>query len=218
MGKLFLSSSFADVSKLLPDFAKDELKGKRVTFIPTASIPEKVKFYVRTGKKALEKLGLIIDELEITIATSEEISNKLRNNDYIYISGGNNFFLLQELKRTGADKIIIEQINSGKLYIGESAGSIILSPNIEYTKDADDCEKAPDLDNNLALGVINIYPLPHFKNFPFKKIVDKIISKYESNLELYPISNHQAILVQGNSVKVVSKPSFFQRLWNNKNV
>ena len=29
----------------------------------TASIPEKVTFYVKADKKALEKLGLIVDEL-----------------------------------------------------------------------------------------------------------------------------------------------------------
>lgn len=40
MKKLFLSSSFKDVSIFLADFAGEELKGKRVTFIPTASIPE----------------------------------------------------------------------------------------------------------------------------------------------------------------------------------
>ena len=66
-------------------------------------------------KKALKELGLIVDELEISIASIDEISDKLRRNDYIFVSGGNTFFLLQELKRNGTDKIIIEQINSGKL-------------------------------------------------------------------------------------------------------
>jgi len=74
MKKLFLSSSFAEVSALFPEFANEEIKGKRVTFIPTASIPESVKFYVGAGKKALEKLGLIVDELEIATATNEEKS------------------------------------------------------------------------------------------------------------------------------------------------
>jgi len=56
-----------------------------------------------------------------------EILDKLEKNDYIYISGGNTFFLLQELQRTGADKIISRQIEAGKLYIGESAGAIVLN-------------------------------------------------------------------------------------------
>jgi len=202
MKKLFLASSFKDVASLLPDFAKEDLKGKTVTFIPTASIPESVKFYVGSGKKALEKLGLTVDELELTKATAEEISDKLHKNNFIYITGGNTFFLLQELHKTGADKIITEEVLSGKLFIGESAGSMIVSPNIEYAKDMDSPKKAPDLDTLSALNLVDFYPLPHHTNFPFKKAVEKIISKYESGLKLYPISNTQVILVNGEFVTV----------------
>lgn len=205
MKKLFLASSFKDVASLLSDFAKEDLKGKTVTFIPTASIPESIKFYVGSGKKALEKLGLTVDELELTKATAEEIFDKLHKNNYIYITGGNTFFLLQELRKTGADKIITEEVLSGKLFIGESAGSMIASPNIEYAKDMDSPKKAPDLDTFSALNLVDFYPLPHHTNFPFKKAVEKIISKYESGLKLYPISNSQVILVNGEFVTVENK-------------
>jgi len=202
MKKLFLTSSFKDVACLLENFAKEDIKGKTVTFIPTASIPESIKFYVGAGRKALEKLELIVDELELTKATPKEISEKLSKNDYIYITGGNTFFLLQELKKSGADKIIIDQILSGKLYIGESAGSMITSKNIEYVKGMDDHKKATELNTFSALDVVEFYPLPHYTNFPFKKTVEKIIEKYNSELKLYPISNKQAILVTGENVTV----------------
>lgn len=128
MKKLFLSSSFSDVSDLFSNCINENLKGKRVTFIPTASIQETVNFYVEAGKQALKNLGLIVDELEISTASSQEIKQKLEQNHYIYVTGGNTFFLLQWLKKTGADRIIVEQIGLGKLYIGESAGAIVLSP------------------------------------------------------------------------------------------
>lgn len=204
MKKLFLSSSFKDVASLLSNFAGEEIKGKTVTFIPTASIPETVTFYVGAGRKALEKLGLIIDVLEISTASASDITGKLKRNDYVYVSGGNTFFLLQELKKTGADLLVLEHINSGKLYIGESAGSMIMSPNIEYVKDMDDCKKAVELNIFDALGVIDFYPIPHQGNFPSKKAVEKIIGKYEQALELYPINNSQVILVDDESVRVES--------------
>ena len=202
MKKLFLSSSFSDVSELFPDFAHENVQGKKVTFIPTASIPESVKFYVGAGKKALENLGLIVDELEITKATRKEVSEKIQENDYIYISGGNTFFLLQELKRKGADKLIAEQINSGKIYIGESAGSMILAPNIEYVNGIDDSRKAPELNDYEALSLVKFYPLPHHTNFPFKKAVEKIITEYGSQQKIVPISNSQVILVKGNKIVI----------------
>ena len=163
-----------------------------------------MKFYVGSGRKALLNLGLTIDELEVSKATAEEISRKLRENDYIYITGGNTFFLLQELKKSGADKIIVEQINAGKLYVGESCGAIILSPTVELAKGYDSIKKAPELKSFDALNVVDFYPLPHHTNFPFKKAVEKAIAKYENELKLYPISNSQAILVDGDEVKVES--------------
>ncbi len=203
MNKLFLCSSFKDVAKLFANFAEDELVGKRVTFIPSASIVEKFNLYVKWGKNALEQLGLAVDELEISTAAPAEITGKLNSNDYIYVSGGNAFYLLQELKRTGADKIIAEQIAVGKTYIGESAGSIVVSPNIEYIKDMDDCNAAPELVGFDALNLVDFYPLPHHTNFPFIEAVEKIISKYGTSLRLVPISNSQVILVTGKDVRIL---------------
>ena len=203
MGKLFLASSFSDVASIFEDSIKD-CKGKRATFIKTASIVEKVVFYVESGKKALEKMGIIVDELEVSTASAEEISDKLTQNDYIYLTGGNTFFLLQELKRSGTDKIIINQVEAGKLYIGESAGAMIASPNIEYVKAMDSVKKAPELEGFDSLGLVDFYTVPHCTNFPFKKAAEKIIEQY-SNLLLYPISNKDVILVDGDEVRVKAK-------------
>ncbi|MCT7567684.1 peptidase E [Aliarcobacter butzleri] len=202
MKKLFLASSFKDVANIFADFEKD-LKGKTVTFIPTASKVEKVVFYVNSGKKALQKLGLIIDELDISTASNDEINSKLRNNDFIYITGGNTFFLLQELKKTGADKIIIDEINKGKLFIGESAGAIVTSANVEYAKRMDDVKKAPNLTEFSGLNLVDFYVIPHYTNFPFEKTVEKIIEDYSSKLNLSPISNKDAILVVDNKIDFI---------------
>ena len=202
MKKMFLASSFVDVADLFVKFSEGKCAGKTVTFIPTASLVEDVNFYVGAGKKALEKCGLIVDELEISTATKEKIASAIKNNDYIYVSGGNTFFLLQELKRTGADKIISEHINSGKIYIGESAGSIVLSCNIEYVKDMDDFTAAPNIGTFSSLGMIDFHPVPHHTNFPFKESVESIISSYEGKIDLCPISNSQAIVVHGNKFEV----------------
>ncbi|MEG1407756.1 MAG: Type 1 glutamine amidotransferase-like domain-containing protein [Ruthenibacterium sp.] len=204
MKKMFLASSFKDVADFFAKFESD-LKGKTVTFIPTASVVEKVTFYVTAGKKALQKSGITVDVLEISTASMEEIQTKIKNNDFIYLTGGNTFYLLQELKRTGADKLIIEEVNAGKLYIGESAGAIIVSKNIEYAKAMDSVKKAPHLTEYAALGLVDFYPLPHFESAPFKKIVQSIIDTYSSTLNLTSISNHDAILVTDESVRIERK-------------
>ena len=202
MKKLFLTSSFAEVGELFHKFEGRKLEGKTVTFIPTASIHEEVTFYVDAGKEALEKLGLTVDVLEVSTATDEEISSKLKDNEYIYITGGNTFFLLQELKRRGADKLIVEQINLGKTYIGESAGSIVLSPNIEYISLMDDSSAAQELSTNEALNMVSFYPLPHYSNFPFQEAAENIVSEFKGVIDLYPFNNNQAITVKDGDIKI----------------
>ena len=201
MKKLFLASSFKDVAPLFEDFAENT-NGKTVTFIPTASVVEKVTFYVKSGKKALEKMGMIVDELEISTAAPEEIADKLAKNDMIYLSGGNTFFLLQELNRSGAGKMISEQVAAGKLYIGESAGAMVAAANIEYAAAMDSVKKAPDLKSFDSLGLTSFYTVPHHTNAPFAKAVEKIIAQYDKSLPLYPISNKEAVLVDGDNIAI----------------
>lgn len=77
MRKLFLSSFFTDVSSLFAEFISNEHKGKKVTFIPTAANPEKVRFFVESDRKALQSIGLIVDETDIANCSKEEVSAKL---------------------------------------------------------------------------------------------------------------------------------------------
>lgn len=205
MKKLFLASYFAKVADMLQEFLQDDLRGKTAAFIPTASVPENVKFFVEVDRRALEKLGIEVDELELSTASARTILKKLEDADLVFVSGGNSFFLLQELIRTKAAKTILDLINSGKPYIGSSAGSIVLAPDIRYIERMDNPKKAPALDSSAALGAVDFYPLPHFGNSPFKKIDERIIAEYGQKIELIPISNNQAILVKGKTRQIETK-------------
>jgi dipeptidase E len=203
--KLFLTSSFADVADIFMQFTQGECKGKTVTFIPTASSHEEIKFYVDAAIKSFISMGLTIDKLDISTAMPHDILDKLEKNDYIYVSGGNSFFLLQELKRTGADKLILRQIEAGKLYIGESAGSIVLAPDIAYIKTMDDINVAPELTSCSSLALTSFYPLPHHTNFPFEDMVENIIATMSDKITLCPFSNTQAIVVNEDKVEILGK-------------
>lgn len=205
MRQLFLSSLFNEVRGLFERYAGDSLSGKRVAFIPTAARHEAIDFYVKDGRRALERTGLIVDEIDVSTASRSEVSRILRDDDVIYVSGGNTFFLLQELRKSGAGPIITEHIRAGKLYIGESAGSVILAPNIGYVQGLDDARAAPELTGFESLAVLDFYPLPHYRNFPFRKAVDKAIRDYGATLPLLPFSNDQAILVDDESYRVISR-------------
>ncbi len=204
MKKLFLASSFPDTCNLLEDFIGEPLKDKTVTFIPTASLVERYKAYIEEDKEAFKRLGMIIEELELSTATNKKIEETIKKNDYIYLAGGNTFYLLQEVKKTGADKIIIEEVLKGKVYIGTSAGAILVAPDIIYSEAMDKKDKAPELRDYRGLALIEQYPLPHHTNRPFKDAVEIILKNYQDKLPLIPYTNSQVIEVQNNRLEVKS--------------
>ncbi|GAF23985.1 Type 1 glutamine amidotransferase-like domain-containing protein [Shouchella hunanensis] len=200
--KMFLSSSFADVIDLFSEFIHENPRGKVVTFIPTASTTEAITHYVDSAIAAFNDLGITIEMLDLSKCATSEIEEKLSKNDYIYVSGGNTFYLLQELRKTGSDKLIIDQIKKGKLYIGESAGSIIMAPDIEYVAFMDDKTKASDLTRFTGLNLIRQYPIPHSGNKYFNEAVKKIIECHESKLDLLPFTDDQALLISNDDLIV----------------
>ena len=205
MKKLFLCSSFADVASLLPQFAEGGLKDKTVAFIPTASIHEDYKQYVEDGRKALKNYGLIVNELEITQVSKEDITRILSRCDYIYITGGNTFFLIQELRKKGIDTLLVQLVNDGKPYIGESAGAMIMAPDIKYAQDMDDhLAHTPHFEDFGVLHTVDFYPVPHYQSYPFEEVTQGIMRKYK-HIKLIPITNEQAIEVKGEEGRVISR-------------
>ncbi len=204
MIKMFLSSSFCDVVSLFKDFAGEEVAGKKVTFIPTASIVEEYVGHVENDKKAFESLGIIVDVLELSTASNEDIKEKITSNDYIFVSGGNSFYLLQVLQETGADLLIKEQVSNGKLYIGTSAGSVVMSPNIQYVELMDDKSFAPKLADYQAMGMTDQYPLVHYSSEPFASVAEEVYQEYKDKLPLVLLSNYQVMIVQNQEVSVLS--------------
>ncbi len=210
MRKLFISSSFEEVEKLFIQFINEHfgsienIKGKKVEIIPTASLKEETDIHVKKAVEIYKKLNLNIEIMELTEHTEEVLKNRIKNTDFLHVSGGNTFFLLQEIKRKNLIEFIRERIDSGMVYVGESAGTLITCPDIFYADDMDNKSLASELKNTRGLDIIPFYPLPHYQNEPFAEIVEKTLVKYDCKLKLFPFSNNEAIVVDGEEMDVVT--------------
>ena len=204
MKTIFLTSYIAGTIEKLVELLEKEQRGvKNILFIPTAGNVEEYTGYIDDGKNALQQYGFELDMLDIAHTDLQQCQASLSNAPIICISGGNTFYLLQELKRKKLDRILTKKITQGCFYIGESAGAIILAADIEYNKIMDDSSLAPDLENYTGLNLIDFYPLPHYIEEPFVESVQQIYTKYKNNLKLVPINNHQAIIVNDNTYTIV---------------
>ena len=204
MKKILLVSMLCNVTDLLKK-AEPDLNGKTVTYIPTAAIAEEIEGMAEAETRMLEELGLTVDELEVSTASKDNVREKLAKNDMIFVGGGNTFFLLQELKRSGADQIIAREVEKGKLYIGESAGAIAACPDIGYSAEMDVPGKAPELTDYTGMGLVDFYVVPHMGHPEMGPAANSIIEKYSSVLGLKVIDDHQVILIEGDKVSILSE-------------
>ena len=91
------------------------------------------------------------------------------------------------------------------MYIGESAGAIIMSKSIEYNQIMDDKNIAIDLDDYMGVNVFDNYVLPHLGEYPFEETAQKTLDTYQDKLPLVPINNNEAILVDDNGYTVLTE-------------
>ena len=149
--KLFLCSHFSSVGSLI----KEEIENKKVAFIPTASLHEGYTGYVGSARKLFKKLGAIVTEIDISTEAYSTIQSVFEEADVIYFTGGNSFFLMDQLRKTGTDGLLKKELANGKLMIGESAGAITVS----YTHLILVCSLFSPLSNPVITVIIGLCPL-----------------------------------------------------------
>jgi dipeptidase E len=174
-------------------------KGKTIGFIPTASEVESDRSYMLADYNKLKEMGYKIIDIDITNMEKDMLDNLIFNSDCLYIAGGNTFYLLQQIKQKNIYDSVIKFINSNKLYVGASAGAVLLVESLDMYKSIDDPKEAPLLKSYDSLNVINFYPIPHYDMEYFKNEFDRIIPKYQSNYKLVSFKNNETIIVTSNS-------------------
>lgn len=111
---LFLCSRFCNVGTLI----KEDLQNKRIAFIPTAAAKEGASRYVLAGRELLSEMGAIVTEIDISKEDRNTIKAAFAQADCIYFSGGNSFFLMDALRKSGTDKLLKKRTAARQTYGG----------------------------------------------------------------------------------------------------
>ena len=200
---MILTSSLYESIELVKKFLDKNTESKKILFIPTATNVDEYKKYIHLTQKAFEDFGYEVENFDVSIFSEEIAKEKLSEAKIVFISGGNTFYLLQELKRKNLTSYLKERIENGLLYIGESAGSVIAAPDIEYASIVDDKTLATELDDYTGLNLVDFYIVPHFEEEPFVESSRNTVELYKDKLDLKLINNKEAILVENNNFTII---------------
>ena len=165
----------------------------KISFIPTSNeeAPEYYdEFIDRVGMYCYANFSLI--NLEKGLNDTEK--QELFESDLIYISGGNTFDLLYNLRKNDLITELKNYAEEGGCLAGHSAGGIVLTENINTAAfPPEDCDSNDvGIENYNSMSLVNFEFFPHYENLSFYK---KPLQYYTKHLKkpLYAMEDGGAI-------------------------
>ncbi|MGX7327860.1 Type 1 glutamine amidotransferase-like domain-containing protein [Enterococcus bulliens] len=185
----FLCSSFLGSQNLFT--SEVCLRNKHIGFIPTASVVEEYSDYVTETYNFFEKSTQQITKIELDQISFAQLEDVLKRIDILFISGGNTFYLLEAVKRSGLAQLLEEYLANGNYLIGESAGAVIMTPDIAYINAMDDPQKAMLSDTN-GLSLVDRPIIPHVASTYLGEAAETLLKQFQNQVH-YALSDEEAL-------------------------
>ena len=201
-----MAGSKQDIMAILPKPADDI----RVAHIITASKPEDNKFYVEEDERLMKEAGFNVEQFDIEGKNETQLMHMLLGFDIVYVQGGNTFYLLKQMRACNFKKVMTKLFREGVIYIGVSAGSIVMGKNIETAKLLGDVTTSNWQYPKEKFGLINFaglnfVPFNIFAHYTseFTEIIKKQKNSFKKKLKI--LTDEQAIFVLGNKITFVGE-------------
>lgn len=195
--KLFLTSTVffnSDITKKVFSKIEKNIKNCKVLFIPN----EKATIETLNSTKYLDRVeewGFSRENIYIFNKYEPEKYFNL-DIDILTIGGGNTFGTLDIIRKTGFDKEIIRYIEKDVIFIGGSAGSHVITKNIEHVQHFDSNEvKMTDFN---GVGIFDGILICHYTN-EREKITKKIIES--SNYNVYILTDKDVLYIEDDIIE-----------------
>jgi dipeptidase E len=208
----------ASIHDALVDLLGKPISESSALFIPTAVYPFPEgpgmawKAICGKAQSPLCELGWkSLGVLELTALPSiqqESWIPKLRETDALLVWGGDVLYLCHWLRQSGLADLLPSLSES--VYVGVSAGSIVLTPyncdaefNLQYVPAGSDLAEAPDR----ALGLVDFALRVHLDREGFEDSSMANVEKWAAGIPVptYAIDDETAIKVTDGTVEVVSE-------------
>lgn len=206
--KLFLTSKFHHVAE---DIASklSEAQKQNVVFITTPfkyrQFKECALDWHYNNLDAMKKYGYNYEFYDITGKTSSDVEKDLAKYHTMYVEGGSPFFFMQESYKNNFGDYVKKRLDSGMIYISESAGSIVAGPDIAANSRPGKSLQDYDLPNSDGFNLVNFAILPHWGQKEKREdyFTHKIPQAYKEDFPYILLANSQYVEVTDDWYKIV---------------
>lgn len=202
--KLYLSSYRIPDLKKFSSFVGGKPSDIKVGLILNAKDCKSTKDRSDKLKEMLgyfSEFGFQIDEIDLReYFNNDGLGEKLKDYDVIWVDGGNTYMLRWAIVQCCGEKAILDALESGVVYGGDSAGAIIVGPTLKYFDEADDPTVVPKTMYD-GLGLIDFAVLPHWASEGFGE-ANKVVKRKleEDGYKTIKLTDKEFLLVEGGDI------------------
>jgi len=150
-----------------------------------------------------KELGYRPAVLDLVTSSDSQRRDALFSSDFVWLTGGNSFYLNYRVQKIGFDVLLKEALDKGVVYGGQSAGAILATPTLRGVENADDPKDAPEVIWE-GLGLVDFGVIPHWG---MEKYADKLEHMAHEMRPYVPqlviLTNDQAATVIDGVLEVV---------------
>ncbi|HRN71195.1 MAG TPA: Type 1 glutamine amidotransferase-like domain-containing protein, partial [Candidatus Woesebacteria bacterium] len=185
-----------------------------LVFIPTAAnVEEGSKDWLIDDLYRTKELGFkSIDIVDISALEKDMWEKRIHEADVIMVGGGNTYHLIYWMNKSGFTDLIKDWLET-KVYVGISAGSIVMSEDLSLTTANklyyEDSEK---IDIEKGLGFVNFHIRPHLNSEWFPLVREDVLREQAKQIKgpIYAIDDKSAIKVVDGKIEIVSEGNWLK--------
>lgn len=209
--KLLLTSGGLEnqsIISALRELVGTDFKDAKLIFIPTAANMEVGdKWWLINDLVKCKELGFKqVDIVDIAAVPQAVWQSRLEKADVIMVGGGNTSYLMGQIRKSGLAEILPNLLKT-RVYVGISAGSMVVAPKLKE-KEMQRLYEEPivDDDTNEGLGLVDFLVVPHM-NSPYFPRVAELIDETAKDIDMlfYAIDDQTAIKVTDGKIEVVTE-------------
>lgn len=206
--KLFLSSQAISKEQAphLIELVGKSAKDIRLAVIENAADVESgPRPWLIRNRKMIESHGFDVEYVDLKQYAKDidSLQRKLTDKDVVWFGGGNTYYIRWLIHDMGIENILRDFAESGKVYGGGSAGSIIAGPTLKYFETADDINEAPEVLFD-GLSLTDKVVLPHMDNAKYAPIMRGIEYRLQADgYRTISLTDVQALVINGRTEEIV---------------
>lgn len=191
------------IADALLDMVGKNAEAIKVAFIPTAANIEggdKTSWFFRQYED-VRNLGISWIDMIDFAAPDVDWQARLDECDVLFLSGGNTFYLLDQIRKQKFDDYLRRALAT-KVYVGSSASSITMTPSIDVAAIPPGDPNLPNLTDLTGLGYVNFEIEPHCNDERFTTIQQYAKKCYK---KIYAIDDQTAIKIVDDKIDVITE-------------